>query len=97
MTRFLAVIVIFLLVGISYSQESTDQKSTADESEKKILEPIPVTEITSRADETLISLNKILADTEPIASVTTIEEDFQETLDSLETLHAIRGSKSSKI
>ena len=88
MTKLIRVFVIFLLVSISYSQESTDQKSTADESEKKILEPIPVTEITSRADETLISLNKILADTEPIASVTTIEEDLPKTLDSLETLHA---------
>jgi potassium efflux system protein len=87
MTKLIHVFVIFLLVGISFSQESTNQKSTVDEVEKKILEAIPVTEITSRADETLTSLNKIVADTEPIASVTTIEEDLPETLDSLETLY----------
>ncbi len=70
------------------AQQSSEKPSTTEEIEKKVLEAIPVTEITSSADETLANLNKILADAEPKSSITTIEEQLPKSLDSLNTLRA---------
>ena len=59
-----------------------------DETEKEVLEAIPIARITFRADETISSLNKIRADFEPKQSIITTEEKVPQILDSLNTLQS---------
>jgi len=73
-------------MGTLLAQQSSEKPSTTEEIEKKVLEAIPVTEITSSADEALADLNKRLADAEPKSSITTIEDQLPKALDSLNTL-----------
>ncbi len=75
-------------MGTLLAQQSSEKRSATEEIEKKVLEAIPVTEITSSADEALADLNKRLADAEPKSSITTIEEQLPKALDSLKTLRA---------
>lgn len=82
------IIIFLLLMATLLAQKSSEKPSTTEEIEKKVLEAIPVTEITSSADEALADLNKRLADAEPKSSITTIEEQLPKALDSLNTLRA---------
>jgi small-conductance mechanosensitive channel len=88
MEKLNSIYLIFLLVSISFAQQSTSQTSEVDETEKKLLDAIPITEITFRADETTSLLSKIQAEAEPKPSIISIEEEIPELLDSLNTLHA---------
>jgi hypothetical protein len=74
-------------MGTLVAQQPTNQASVVDETEKKVLEAIPITEITFRADETTSLLSKIQADAEPKPSIISIEEGLPKHLDSLNTLH----------
>jgi len=84
----LSAIGLILLLSLNFSsaQQTSNQATTEEVEETKALEPIPITEITSRADETVSNLNKIEADSEPISSIVSIEEQVQGTLDSLKIL-----------
>ena len=88
MKKLITTFLILLLVGMSFAQQSPDQTSAVDETEKEVLEPITITEITSRADEALATLGKILSDAEPKSSIIAIEEQLPQRLDSLNTLYA---------
>jgi small-conductance mechanosensitive channel len=80
------IILNILLSCIIYGQQPENKVSTDKESEQEVHDPIPITEITSRADETVSSLNKINADAEPKSSIESIEQKVQVTLDSLKVL-----------
>jgi len=78
--------ILLLLVGTLTAQLPADQTSGIDETEKEVLEAIPITRITFSADETISSLNKIRAGAEPKQSIISIEERIPQLLDSLNTL-----------
>jgi small-conductance mechanosensitive channel len=87
MMKFLIAILIFpLLINFSSAQQTSNQATSEEVKETNDLEPIPITEITSRADETVSNLNKIEADSERKSSIVSIEEQVQEALDSLKIL-----------
>jgi small-conductance mechanosensitive channel len=88
MKKLNSTFLIFLLVGISFAQQPNNQTSVVDDTEKKVLEAIPITEITFRADETTSLLSKIQDDAEPKPTILSIEEAIPPLLDSLNTLHA---------
>jgi small-conductance mechanosensitive channel len=77
---------MLMALGSIFAQQQSDNTTAPEESKEPEVQPIPITEITSRADETVSKLNKIIADSDPKSSIASIEEQVQETLDSLKIL-----------
>jgi small-conductance mechanosensitive channel len=80
------ILMIVLTIGSIIAQQQFDQTAAPEELKEPELQPIPITEITSKADETVSNLNKIIADSDPKSSIASIEEQIEETLDSLKVL-----------
>ena len=87
MVKFLFTIsVLIFAIGLSFGQQPADKTSDVEEKEKEVVEPIAITEITVQADEIVSLLNKYMAESESKSSIISIEEQVQETLDSLKIL-----------
>ena len=75
-----------MAIGLAFGQQPANNDTRNKVKEKETLKPIPITEITARADETVANLTKIVSDAEPKSSILSMEEDIQLALDSLKIL-----------
>ncbi len=84
MSRFISVILLLVFFHISPAQKATQSAKTSPEAPAvPEVQPIPVTEISVRADQDHLALNTIREEIHPIPEIKTIEEKWPTILDSL--------------
>ena len=88
MKSFILISFLFILTNLLPAQQSSETTSNTQETEPERPQAIPVTEITTRADEIYGNLSKISSDVEPTEKVKSVEEKLPEMLDSLKVIMA---------
>ena len=88
MKSFILISFLFIFANLLPAQQSSEATSTTQEAEPARPQAIPVTEITTRADEIYEILSKISSEVEPTEKVKSVEEKLPAMVDSLKVIMA---------